>query len=88
MTIELGEKVKDRITGFEGIAISRVEYLNGCVQYCVKPFKYSTREGKMLEGEYIDEGQLVNIGNGEVMDVGQRKRGGVMPDTPSTTYSG
>lgn len=31
--IELGKKVKDNITGFEGTTIARAEYLNGCIQY-------------------------------------------------------
>lgn len=35
--IQLGDKIKDRITGLTGIAISKIEYLNGCVQYGVCP---------------------------------------------------
>lgn len=33
--IELGDKVRDRITGFEGIAIVRSVFLNGCVQFTI-----------------------------------------------------
>lgn len=33
--IELGDKVKDKITGYVGIAVARTEFLNGCVQYSV-----------------------------------------------------
>ena len=29
---ELGSRVKDSITGFEGFAVSRTEYLYGCVR--------------------------------------------------------
>jgi len=29
--VKLGSKVRDVISGFQGIAISRCEYLNGCV---------------------------------------------------------
>lgn len=53
--IELGQKVRDRVTGFEGITTARVQYLNGCVQFCVKP---RALDGKMLEGEYIDDSNL------------------------------
>ena len=28
--INLGDEVKDRVTGFIGIAVSRTNYLNGC----------------------------------------------------------
>ncbi len=82
--IKLGQKVRDRVTGFEGIATSRVEYLNGCVQYCVKP---KTREdGKMPEGEYIDDAQLEVIGKGVTIDV--EPDGGPMSDVPATRYGG
>jgi hypothetical protein len=33
--IELGEKVKDSITGFTGTVVARSEYLKGCIQYQV-----------------------------------------------------
>jgi len=35
--IELGDKVKDLVSGLEGVATARLEYLNGCVQYSVTP---------------------------------------------------
>lgn len=54
--LQLGVTVKDRITGFMGIVTARVEYLNGCIQYCVKP--EISEDGKMPEGEYIDRDQL------------------------------
>ena len=44
--IRLGDKVKDSITGFTGVAVSRCEYLNGCIQIEVKPTKL-TKEGEM-----------------------------------------
>lgn len=33
----LGEKLKDTVTGFTGIAVERVTYLNGCVHYTLQP---------------------------------------------------
>ena len=33
--IELGDKVKCKITGFVGIAVAKTEFLNGCIQYGV-----------------------------------------------------
>ena len=35
--IHLGDEVKDTITGFKGIAVSRHEYLQGCTRYTVQP---------------------------------------------------
>ena len=76
--IELGNKVKDIVTGFEGIAVSKVEYLNGCVQFCIKPLK--GKDGKMPEGEYIDQQQLSVVSVGVAVKV--KDTGGVMGDTP------
>ncbi len=63
--IKLGNKVRDIVTGFEGIATAKIEYLNGCIQYCVKP---KTTDGKMPEGEYIDHQQLDVINGGIEID--------------------
>lgn len=57
--IKLGSEVKDSITGFSGIAMARVEYLNGCIQYEVKPKKLD-KNRKMLDSEWIDEEQLIS----------------------------
>lgn len=35
--IKLGETVKDNASGFEGIAIEKATYLNGCVRFGVMP---------------------------------------------------
>lgn len=32
-TIELGAKARDRVSGWEGIATARYEYVNGCERY-------------------------------------------------------
>ncbi len=91
--IELGQRVKDKITGFEGIATARVEYLTGCIQYCLKPEKLDEK-GKMIEGEYIDEGQLELLGDGinksakdgePVIEPGT-SNGGYSSDTPNEKY--
>ena len=55
--IKLGERVKDTVTDFKGMATARCVYLNGCVRIQVQP-KELTKDGKMLDTEWIDEGQL------------------------------
>lgn len=80
MTIELGQKIRCKVTGFEGIAISRVEYLNGCIQYCIKP--KVGKDGKILDGIYIDEEQLEVIGKGLSISEKEKKPGGTMLDVP------
>lgn len=53
--IELGTKVKDSITGFEGIATVRVEIFKGTTQYIVQGTKL--HEGRIVE-ERFEEGRL------------------------------
>lgn len=82
--ITLGQKVQDVVTGFEGIATARVEYLNGCVQYCVKPRVDGS--GKTQDAEYIDQQQLVVVDDGVLVEA--RQGGGPQRDTPSANYRG
>lgn len=76
--IKLGSKVKCVVTGFKGVAVSRVEFLNGCIQYCIKPKQ--GKDGKYPEGEFVDEAQVEVINDG--LNIKKKKTGGVMPDTP------
>ena len=54
--IELGDKVKCIITGFVGVAISKTEYINGCIQYDVVP--KVGKDNKVIEGIGIDQESL------------------------------
>lgn len=55
-----GDEVKCIVTGFRGIIIARMQWLNKCIQYCVKPKMKNKKDesSKMPEAEYIDEQQL------------------------------
>jgi len=59
MNITLGSKVKDRITGFTGIVISRHDYLNGCRRLSVEP--QTLHDGKPIEAQCFDVEQLVLV---------------------------
>lgn len=76
--IELGNTIRDIVTGFTGIATSKVIYLNGCVQFSVKP--KMGKDGKLPEATYIDQEQLEWVDNGIV--VKPKPGGGDMMDTP------
>lgn len=54
--INLGDVVKDTITGFEGVAVASYEYLHGCRRICVQP--QALHEGKPIEASTVDEPQL------------------------------
>ena len=60
----LGNKVKDKISGFGGIVVESVEYLNGCIQYFIRP--KAKKDGKFPMGEWIDQHQLKTIKKGAV----------------------
>lgn len=79
--IQLGKKGKDKITGFEGIIISRVQYLFGCDQYGVAPA--ATQDGKVGDTIYFDEGRIEITGPGVTAEeVKADKPGGITRDCP------
>lgn len=48
-----GEFVRDIITGFSGVVISRMDSITGCDRYCVQPAKL--QDNKMIEAVWIDD---------------------------------
>lgn len=54
--IQLGDKVRDRLTGFEGVATGRHEYLYGCTRFTVSPVVL--KDGHIAGNESFDEPQL------------------------------
>ena len=60
--IELGMRIKDKVTGFKGIAVSKCIYLNGCIQFAVKP--PVDEKGDIKKDVWIDEAQLEIIDRG------------------------
>ena len=63
MQIKLGQEVKDKVTGFSGIATSVTEFMYGCRRISVDPRELS-KDGKLKENLIFDEPQLEVIGNG------------------------
>lgn len=81
--IKMGDRVKDKVTGFTGIIVAKIEYLNGCEQYCVKPL--IDKDGKMSEGEYIDVDQVEPAGEEGIKYITPPRKirtGGPQPDCP------
>ena len=59
--IQLGQKVQDAVSGFEGIVTARTEWLNGCVRVTVSP--RVSKDGKtgaqeLKDSQVFDEEQL------------------------------
>lgn len=56
MKVELGDEVKDLVSGFRGIATASSSYLNGCDRIHVQP--PIKKDGKHPDGLWVDEPQL------------------------------
>ena len=54
--IELGDKVKCIYTGFKGIVVAKIEFINGCIQFEVAG--KVDKDNKIPEGTYIDQHSL------------------------------
>ena len=56
MTIGLGDKAKDSITGLTGIVVARYEYLNGCIRLALQPAE--VKDGKPVDSSVFDIEQV------------------------------
>ena len=71
--IKLGTKVRDRITGFTGIAVGKIEHINGCIQFIVRP---KGKDGKTMPDAWnIDVDHLEIVSSGGVK-IKKRDTGG------------
>lgn len=66
MAVKLGSKVRDTITGFEGIAMGRTQYIYGCNQIMVTPDRLG-EGGKRLEPEWFDEQRIETLEEREIL---------------------
>ena len=57
--IKLGNRVKDSLTGFVGIATARTEYLYGCAQIHI--LSEGLKDGRPMEGAWIDEQRVETL---------------------------
>ena len=54
--VNLGDSVKDEVSGFKGIVVAKHEYLQGCTRISVQP--PVKKDGSMVEAQTFDEPQL------------------------------
>jgi len=71
--IELGAPARDKITGFEGIVVSRTQWLNACNVYGVQPSSLN-KDGGLRDKEHFDEPQLEVTGTSTIKP--KRETGG------------
>lgn len=85
MKIKLGVKAKDKITGFEGIVVSKIEYLTGCDQYDLLP---KVKNGEFKDSKWFDVSRLEVTGKGIKIETVQYEDdpGGPTPNVPKMNY--
>lgn len=76
--VNLGDKVRDRVTGFEGVAVAKTTWLSGCDRFTVQP-QGVTAEWKTLDTETFDVTQLEVVEAGAVQ-IERRDTGGPRPE--------
>lgn len=70
-TLQLGEQVTEDVSGFTGIAIERITYINGSILYYVLP--KTKKKNTSPEGMSIDHLRLKKIGNGVLKKATKKK---------------
>ncbi len=71
-SIKLGDKVRDRISGFSGVIVAITEWLNGCRRLTISP--QVLHEGKPVDTQTFDAEQIEKIE--AVKETPQKPHGG------------
>jgi len=78
---ELGEVLKDKISGFQGVAMARCEYFTDCIHYGL--CSQTMQNGKPMEWEYFDETRLVRVKGAKKIEKETRvPTSGIYPNPP------
>jgi hypothetical protein len=64
-TPRLGDRVKDEITGFTGIAIGVTDWIATCRRWVVQPEQVD-KDGKVIEAHSFDEPHVIVLKRGVV----------------------
>lgn len=82
----VGDRVKDRISGLTGIVMSRAEHLFGCCRYWLQPEE--AKDGKPVDGCWLDEAALVLVQEGVIAPRQIRMVESVPAPTPELRRTG
>lgn len=75
--INLGDEVKDSVTGIKGIAVCRMTWLHGCDRIIIQPSGLN-KEGKPFDNYTTDEPQLIVLKKAKAKE-GNHRTGGPVP---------
>jgi hypothetical protein len=83
---KLGVRVRDTVSGMEGIINARAQSLNGCIRYTVQP-PVEKDKTTMPDSFWVDEQQIEVLDNGVLTQVkqavGRAMRGGPVERIPA-----
>ena len=77
-SIQLGDKIKDPVTGIIGIAVARTLWLHGCARITLQP-QGADKDKKPFESYTVDEPQLEIVAVKKIKK-GNNKIGGPRPE--------
>lgn len=81
--IKLGDYVQDSITGYEGICIGIITYLNGCARIGIQSKERHRDTGLPVDSYWVDE-TTVSVKRKQVEKTQQNETGG--PNSSSSRY--
>jgi hypothetical protein len=83
--VNLGDEVKDTVTGFQGIVVAKTNYIHGCTRVSVQP--KVGKDKKVPEAQAFDEPALKVIKAG-VVKRSHNDTGGPKMATPQSKAVG
>lgn len=85
-SINLGERVVDVASGFEGIAVAKATYMNGCISFSIVP---KVKEGQLINSvpdvSWIDHTRLSKMDDGikDIVKKPETSSNGKVPGGPA-----
>ena len=75
----VGKQVIDIVSGFTGVAVSKIEYMNGCIQFNIQP--KCKDDNTMVKAEWFDAEQVKLVSNKRIVKKKKKPTGGPPPAT-------
>ena len=66
--IKIGQRIRDKITGFEGVVIGKTIWLTGCNTFGLQSEK-TTDDGTPLKTQWFDENRLEKVEGADVVNL-------------------
>lgn len=77
--VELGDRAKDKITGFTGIVVAVTSWLNNCRRLTLQPEELS-KDGQVREPQSFDDPTVELIVAGVFKPLARKPTGGPRPE--------